>query len=243
MPNHVTNQIRFSGLQADVNALLARIRSEEREIDFQKIIPMPEVLTTYGSGSQSDDALDYYMAKTYGAKVWQRFDIHRGETPAETIKRIEGVRDESQLPELLSLGQKMSECLKLYGSKDWYNWSVENWGTKWNAYDIKRIGNTLSFNTAWSFPERVVKALAALCHSLRVDFQGAWADEDTGCNTGRFESINGVLEVRELENRSKEAYECYLELHGENECLYQDESGNWRHYECGESCPHYSKCY
>jgi hypothetical protein len=51
-----------------------------------------------------------------------------------------------------------------------YNWCVENWGTKWNAYEIqlenlpttKRIQKRVlvSFLTAWSPPEPVIEELA-----------------------------------------------------------------------------------
>lgn len=52
---------------------------------------------------------------------------------------------------------------KLYPSPkdntDWYNWSVSNWGTKWNAYNVgiwayskdnENTIATLNYQTAWS---------------------------------------------------------------------------------------------
>ena len=43
----------------------------------------------------------------------------------------------------------------------WYDWRVENWGTKWNSDETQIIKDTpteleLYFNTAWSHPDKVL---------------------------------------------------------------------------------------
>ena len=47
--------------------------------------------------------------------------------------------------------------------EDWYRWSIVNWGTKWNAYectmDISGDWVEFDFQTAWSPPEPIVRAL------------------------------------------------------------------------------------
>lgn len=52
--------------------------------------------------------------------------------------------------------------MEKYGCKDWYDWSVQNWGTKWNCYDgqMNEDGDTMSFYTAWSPPLPVIIALS-----------------------------------------------------------------------------------
>lgn len=52
-------------------------------------------------------------------------------------------------------------CLSEYGQTDWYSWSVENWGTKWNAIgiDIENDENVFTFDTAWSPPDHWFDAL------------------------------------------------------------------------------------
>jgi len=47
----------------------------------------------------------------------------------------------------------------------WYKWNPENWGTKWNACDSDVVDPhstllTINFNTAWSPPEPVIRALS-----------------------------------------------------------------------------------
>lgn len=68
---------------------------------------------------------------------------------------------------------KASTNLKLYGAKDWYDWSNMNWGTKWNvdAKITEDSGNSvllnsprtvrIEFESAWSPPLPVYEVLAA----------------------------------------------------------------------------------
>lgn len=46
----------------------------------------------------------------------------------------------------------------------WYDWNIENWGTKWNAYNFKlhKLENnkvTVEFDTAWSEPVQIFEEL------------------------------------------------------------------------------------
>lgn len=57
--------------------------------------------------------------------------------------------------------------------KDWYDWSIAKWGTKWNAYQTE-IGKTyIKFDTAWSSPDSFFRVL-----SNYINFTVAYADED-----------------------------------------------------------------
>ena len=51
----------------------------------------------------------------------------------------------------------------------WYDWRVQNWDTKWDAYDVEVVdpdpeNMEITFNTAWSPPE-------AICHALREKYE------------------------------------------------------------------------
>jgi hypothetical protein len=73
------------------------------------------------------------------------------------------------------------ENLKNFGHESWYEWCVENWGTKWNSYNcwtleegcgltIDDISN-LGFQTAWAPPIPVIRALAKLTgESFRMSY-------------------------------------------------------------------------
>ena len=52
------------------------------------------------------------------------------------------------------LEQQQQANVAQFGHKDWYDWCVANWGTKWDARDIDYDdgSDTVFFNTAWSPP-------------------------------------------------------------------------------------------
>lgn len=133
-----------------------------------------------------------------------------------------------------------------YGYDTWYDWRCAKWGTKWNAYDtcININKNEIFFNTAWSCPLPILDKLAEICYEYEVEFSGKWADEDRGSNVGVFESDCSGDEYwfsyEYIENCSNKAYDIYVELHGESECMGRDEEGNWISYDC-DDCP--NKCF
>lgn len=64
------------------------------------------------------------------------------------------------MPESIFCGNLGPEELDLYGKDNWYDWALENWGTKWNACFAEVNGNHIIFDTAWSPCSPVISALA-----------------------------------------------------------------------------------
>lgn len=63
------------------------------------------------------------------------------------------------------------------GTPDWYNWNINNWGTKWNACDSFSVEEDdeeikVCFDTAWSPPE---KWFYAFCDKLKDISRGITA--------------------------------------------------------------------
>ena len=65
----------------------------------------------------------------------------------------------------------------------WYNWRVQNWGTKWDCYSLEiddtdmPHGFEVNFETAWSPPEEV-------CNAIRDQFDDlslSWFYDEPGC--------------------------------------------------------------
>tara|TARA_R100001460_G_scaffold91435_1_gene133235 strand:- start:173 stop:643 length:471 start_codon:yes stop_codon:yes gene_type:complete len=64
----------------------------------------------------------------------------------------------------------------------WYDWRLQNWDTKWDAYDVTIDDDDpdqleVSFETAWSPPE-------AVCHAMRdqyPDLAVSWFYDEPGC--------------------------------------------------------------
>ena len=65
----------------------------------------------------------------------------------------------------------------------WYNWRVQNWGTKWDAYSMEiddvdmPNGFEVNFETAWSPPEEVCYAIKEQYDDLSI----SWFYDEPGC--------------------------------------------------------------
>lgn len=66
--------------------------------------------------------------------------------------------------------EKQKQALKeKYGFDGWYDWCVENWGTKWNASEVVLHKNSpteivYTFDTAWSCPLPIIEKLSKRFH-------------------------------------------------------------------------------
>ena len=92
-----------------------------------------------------------------------------------------------------ALEAQEADNLKQYGYKNWYDFCVNEWGTKWDLCDVQvnRIDDetvSLSFETAWSPPIEAYEKL--LCMGIAVEafyyepgmcFAGKWADGWDDC--------------------------------------------------------------
>lgn len=90
-----------------------------------------------------------------------------------TIIPMPGVTIESK--DVKMTGEEMAR-----NPNNWYDWSIANWGTKWNAYgqsieqgfDGEAI---LTFDTAWSPPIPVIEALRKKYPKAAI--YGSWLEE------------------------------------------------------------------
>lgn len=131
-----------------------------------------------------------------------------------------------------SLGQRE---LQLYGKNNWYDWSIANWGSKWNSFSPQPLEkNTLTFSTAWSNVMPILEALAQQYPDLDIEYR--WADEDIGCNVGMASFSGGEMTSLHFpEVQSKEAFEMAAEIRGiqlADYCLsYNEEIGTYEYDE------------
>lgn len=98
-----------------------------------------------------------------------------------------------------------------YGEDNWYDWSRNTWGAKWNAYDQGPYlgGNLVRFNTAWNPVFQVILALSKKFPNVEFDYK--WADEDIGHNVGHMVIKNNKVLMEDTpKGGSREAYEmCF----------------------------------
>lgn len=188
------------------------------------------------------DKISKYVTDERIERALEMFDAERDTLANKAIYAELGIET------FEDLGNAYIDNVLNYGYDTWYDWSCAKWGTKWNACDTyMETECTLGFNTAWSCPLPVLDKLAELCYKHNVEFVGKWADEDMGCNTGIFESYCDRDEYwfsyEEIEDCSNEAYEIYVDMHGESGCLARDiDSDEWIRYDC-DDCPNKGDCW
>jgi len=82
------------------------------------------------------------------------------------------------MPKNIFRGNLGREEEEKYGKNNWYDWSIANWGTKWNSVDttVEENGSTLSYNfmTAWDCPREIVNALMRMRKTILKDISINW---------------------------------------------------------------------
>jgi len=82
------------------------------------------------------------------------------------------------MPKNIFRGNLGREEEEKYGDNNWYRWSIDNWGTKWNSVDtrVEENGSTLSYNfmTAWDCPRQIVDALMRMRKTILKDISINW---------------------------------------------------------------------
>ncbi len=211
MPNHIKNIITYEGDENKIKEMLEQIKYDKLgvgTIDFNKIIPRSPDLDI-DSGSQTDRGFaayqDFIFVYTLGGTVEKDVDNIPAKAEEAFLKQRTDIDSESW-----ELGRKAFRNFRLYGAKDWYDWSLKNWGTKWNAYDYtegtdySQNGN-LQFETAWAAPHLVIEKLSQMFPEIA--FEHKWADEDISINCGYREYKDGELVSEQYYEGGKEAME------------------------------------
>lgn len=190
MPNHVINRVTISAngnkqkLAECAKQIIRTNKDEngqEQEVfSFNHIIPMAESLNIT-EGSETEMGMEYLEASE--------------ERQKEIREKSWYANNKSRFDEMLELGRKALENIKKYGYPTWYKWSIANWGTKWDAYevgfDVSEDVVEITFQTAWSTPEKVIAKLSEQYPELRIEVQ--YADEDFGSNCGTYTYVNGEV--------------------------------------------------
>ncbi|WP_336034762.1 hypothetical protein [Acinetobacter bereziniae] len=171
MPNHVTNKIVIHSPKAE--EVLAFVKSEKSDFDFNNLIPMPESLGIEES-STKDAAFVYVLTdgykneehfsapfrhRKYFGSVFNDFSSWGSELESSKVDFDRINEDAEKLSQFINLGNQVAENYNKYGCSSWYQWCPKNWGTKWNAYDVLVKDNSIIFDTAWSAPLPVTDIL------------------------------------------------------------------------------------
>ena len=149
MPNWCENKLTITGPADEVK----KFREIAEPLSMARLLPIPEELKCIHyvggpSGAKHFTTEEGFPAVDYSGVVdlWER-------------KRYRTVGDKN-IP--LS-DEEQEELFKKYGARDWYEWTVKHWGTKWDLYpdDLKDKeitgaevagGVEYRFDTAWGPP-------------------------------------------------------------------------------------------
>ena len=228
MPNHVRNIIVIEADKAKITEILDAIKNDEKgigSIDFNKLIPMPESLNIECG---SDTQKGYEMFSNMREKYAKLMNILKTAPDSENFmfavkakkdleKEINSMSEEDR--KLFDLGKQAFENIQNYGTPTWYEWSIDNWDTKWNAYDFDYDKDkTIYFNTAWSAPHSILKALSEKYPEVQLEH--SWADEDIGYNVGERTYQDGEITYENIPTGgSKEAMDMAFSV---RECSPED---------------------
>ena len=163
MPNWCQNELIITGDKKEITRFKKKAKGKDTDLSLENFVPTPKELVNLRTPPL------IVSEKEYEKKYQEAL---------EESKRLKnkGI-DHLALP----ITKKMSkELLKKYGSLNWYDWRVANWGTKWDVNAKLRIDDetylAYSFDSAWSPPiawlEKVVKQFPKLHFKLKYEEEG-----------------------------------------------------------------------
>ena len=90
------------------------------------------------------------------------------------------------------------EMIQKHGAKNWYDWCIKNWGTKWDRSEYEVVSDEwkdgsieVLFSTAWSPPAEILKLISTKYGVKIIDHY-----EEEGYNSaGHIEFKNGQMGV------------------------------------------------
>lgn len=219
MPNHVTNSITFKGEEDRILAMLEAVKSDKYgrgSIDFNKLVPRPSSLDIE-AGSNTYEGLKAYKGFIEVYKLKGKVTKKELLTiPEEKEKIFLTMRNDIPMKQW-ELGRAAYRNLLQYGAPTWYEWDIQNWGTKWNAYGYEEGADysqskELRFDTACSAPHPILKKLSQRYPDIEITHE--WADEDIGINCGRRKYLAGEIKEQFIPHSEKEAKEFAARVQG-----------------------------
>ena len=168
MPNHCHNRVTF--YSDDTTAILK----------LHKI---------FSKGLENDDNVD--TGSVFGHFVpepdWTKIPLTEN-----TIKEYSWDKPRGEIGELPVMSDDPFKGLHFAstGKQDdrWYNWRVQNWGTKCDCYSLEidecdmPHGFEVTFETAWSPPEEIHTAISEQFDDLSM----SWFYDEPGCEVAGY---------------------------------------------------------
>lgn len=218
MPNHVANHLEIIGHPKHVQNVLDAVKTTDEEgneipFAYEAFWPMPEEIRHVTAPAQIITKKEYDKQEA------------RRELTDEPFFR-------NNITKAMS-----KDYIERFGANNWYDWALNNWGTKWGAYSARledstnpdKDGNIIQFiyfDTAWSCGATAIQKLSETFP--HVKFRLTFGDEDCGFNVGILLYIGGCLEEEYIpEGGTDEAMQIYFDTHGGSEG-WEHVDGEWQ---------------
>jgi|GEM_PF-607275 len=251
MPNWVKNKVIVGQPKYidEIRAAHATKGSDGTEecFDFNTVIPMPREMNIE-FGSRSDDGLclyateldpraDYLGAREnklspremeqfrrkFNGRLLVSEDFFLSKEQVDDLRRKYG----KDFAKIIALGKQMSDNVDKYGAMNWYEWSIKNWGTKWNSADTEWNDTSFTFDTAWDPATPVIVEMSKMHPDIRMAF--LYSDENIGSHTGYMLLTGGRIDKEgSFPDQSPDAYKEAFDLWGcEDEYRFNEETGTY----------------
>ncbi|MHA4987971.1 hypothetical protein [Cetobacterium somerae] len=152
MPNYCFNRIRLNVTQEELERIKEKVMSKDEfgdeYFDFNKVIKRPKNMLLRAFKTNTLESFSKYY--------YENPDNLEQKILDEIIRnKILKVRIDGKLVNIdRYIDEKYSaEELKSYTGEKlilWYDWCVDNWGTKWNSLFSSINKDELIFSTAWN---------------------------------------------------------------------------------------------
>lgn len=179
MPNWVYNVLGAHDEQGR-QFIFDNCINDKKRFTFNKMIPMPQILSRGCSPVRICNNFDEFKGK-YGENIDYTF-----EKDGMLICGYDSV-----------MSQKCAENLvKKYGADNWYDWSLNNWGCKWNANSepVEDGDYEFRFETPWGEPEGFIKKFALEAYKKCPDSTFTWWwEEEQGYGQELFIKLGEII--------------------------------------------------
>ena len=180
MPNWVRNKITIESenYKEIIKGILTKVSEDNEQVDFNRILPMPESLNII-SGTVTYTCINLFLNSIVKTDEFRKyitvavlhdmnFVTKKGDDFDEEMNDCLDYNKDfltkeklfHSKEEVLAYGRKALDNILNYGYMDWYDWCINNWGTKWNACRTEIKNNVISFETAWDPVPKLIELLS-----------------------------------------------------------------------------------
>jgi len=147
MPNWCSNRLTVFGTEHALTSFLSAAGCGDAQFSLQAFVPCPEELRSIVTGHAVIDGVS--------VSKWRRVEQPDGSEVSVAIS-----------------AEELQGYLDQYGATNWYDWQVNNWGTKWDVdanvdENVEDGEAVITFDSAWSPPTAFMDSLAQMFSSLR----------------------------------------------------------------------------